>query len=118
VHFSPLFPVNPELHEQLLDSLLPAGELEKSGHAVQTEESAVENVEEGHRVHLSKLSPAYPALQKQRIACVIEFELGGQELHASLFVLPLYFPDGQATHFVPEYSFPAVHTQLADPAGV
>ena len=105
--------------QQSDNTVLPFGDVNPTGHAVQELDALAENVFSGHTLHASEpvaflnvpaahaghgppFGPVYAALQMQFVRVGLatnEFEFAGQLVHAALPFVGLYVPDGQVEHW-------------------
>lgn len=87
VHAPPFGPVNPALHEQLLESVLPIGLMAFTGQLAHEETPVMSlYVPAAHKTHMLELTLPVGALVAP-----------GQLVHAAVPVMSLYFPPGHKT---------------------
>ena len=88
VHVAPLAPVYPALHWQLVETLLPVGEIEFGGQELHAAEPGNALYSPGrHSTQVSPSVPVAPALQVQSVRRADsggEFEFSGQRLQVGL----------------------------------
>jgi len=88
VQAPPFGPVNPALHEQLLESSLPVGLMAFTGQLTHEETPVVSlYVPASHKTHMLELTLPRGAL-----------DAPGQLVHAAVPVVSLYFPPAHALH--------------------
>ena len=121
-HGPPSGPVEPALHVQFVEAVLPSGELDLAAHAVHASlPDAALYLPDTHAEHAPPSGPSYPGLQVQAVSAALpaaELEFSGQDEHA-LAPAPEKVPAPHSSHSAipsPAVCLPATHTSHPPPS--